>query len=89
MRGDPASGGSEEMTQDPADVGAEPEGGRRLELGPSTTGFRAFVLADIHGYSSFSEARGDEASAALTERFIAAAERVLGGFGGREPGQSW
>jgi DNA-binding SARP family transcriptional activator/class 3 adenylate cyclase/WD40 repeat protein len=49
-------------------------------------GFRAFLLADIRGYSSFAAAHGDEAAAALTGRFDAVAERVLGGFGGESLG---
>jgi YVTN family beta-propeller protein len=43
-------------------------------------------LADIRGYSSFAAARGDEAAAALTGRFIALAGRVVGGFGGESVG---
>ncbi len=49
-------------------------------------GLRAFVLSDIRGYSSFAAVRGDEASAALTGRFIASALRVLGGSGGEHVG---
>jgi class 3 adenylate cyclase len=74
------------MTQERADVGLEPDGDPGLELGAGATGFRAFLLSDIRGYSSFASARGDEAAAALTGRFIAVAERVLGGFGGESIG---
>jgi hypothetical protein len=56
------------MTDQRAGVGAESEGDSRLGRGERTTGFRAFLLADIRGYSSFSEARGDQAAAVLTER---------------------
>jgi YVTN family beta-propeller protein len=38
------------------------------------------------GYSSFAAARGDQAAAALTGRFIAIAERVLGESGGESLG---
>lgn len=48
--------------------------------------FRAFLLSDIRGYSSFAAARGDEAAAALTGRFIALAEDVIGGLGGESIG---
>ncbi|HEY3944291.1 MAG TPA: ABC transporter substrate-binding protein [Solirubrobacteraceae bacterium] len=74
------------MTQERMDVGVEPDEQPRLDHGAGTTGFRAFVLSDIRGYSSFAAARGDEAAAALTGRFIAIAERVLGGFGGESIG---
>lgn len=70
------------MTQKRADVGPEPDREPGLDQGRPTSGFRAFLLSDIRGYSSFAAARGDEAAAALTGRFIAAGERVLGGFGG-------
>jgi class 3 adenylate cyclase len=74
------------MTQERTDVGAEPDGDPGPDPGAGTTGFRAFLLSDIRGYSSFAAARGDEAAAALTGRFIAVAERVLGGFGGESIG---
>ena len=57
-----------------------------LDQGLPTSGFRAFLLSDIRGYSSFAAARGDEAAAGLTGRFIAVAERVLGGLGGESVG---
>jgi ABC-type transport system substrate-binding protein/class 3 adenylate cyclase len=72
------------MTDQRADVGAEPEGEPGRDRGERTTGFRAFLLSDIRGYSSFSAARGDEAAAALTGRFIALAEDVVGRFGGEQ-----
>jgi peptide/nickel transport system substrate-binding protein len=73
------------MSDQRADVGAEPQGDP-IDQGRDTTGFRAFLLADIRGYSSFSDARGDEAAAALTERFIEIAGRVIGEFGGESLG---
>jgi class 3 adenylate cyclase len=74
------------MSQERTDVGAEPDGDPGPDQGPGATGFRAFLLSDIRGYSSFAAARGDEAAAALTGRFIAVAERVLGRFGGESIG---
>ena len=74
------------MTDTGADVDTEPEGTPRLSREERTAGFRAFLLSDIRGYSSFAAARGDEAAAALTGRFIAIAERVLGEFGGESVG---
>ena len=70
------------MTDESVAVGAEPEGDPRPDQHAGAAGFRAFVLSDIRGYSSFAAARGDEAAAALTGRFIAVAERMLGGLGG-------
>ncbi len=74
------------MTDTDADVGTDPEGPPRLPEEERTAGFRAFLVSDIRGYSSFAAARGDEASAVLTGRFIAIAERVLGRFGGESFG---
>jgi DNA-binding SARP family transcriptional activator/class 3 adenylate cyclase/ABC-type glycerol-3-phosphate transport system substrate-binding protein len=34
---------------------------------------RTFLIADLRGYTSFSDSRGDEAAAALAERFVAVA----------------
>ncbi len=78
--------GSEDTFGERANVGAESEGDPRLHQERGTTGFRAFVLSDIRGYSSFAAARGDEAAATLTGRFIAVAERVLGELGGESLG---
>jgi class 3 adenylate cyclase len=35
---------------------------------------RTFLIADIRGYSRYSEARGDEAAARLAERFVSIAK---------------
>ena len=44
---------------------------------PPASVIRAFLIADIRGYTRFSDARGDEAAARLTERFVTIArERV-------------
>jgi adenylate cyclase len=74
------------MTQERADAGAEARENLGLDRGARSTGFRAFLLSDIRGYSSFAAARGDEAAAELTGRFIEVAERVLGRFGGESIG---
>src|SRR4051794_7514174 len=39
--------------------------------------FRTFLIADVRGYSSFAALRGDEATAALAERFAETAGRVV------------
>jgi peptide/nickel transport system substrate-binding protein len=64
----------------------DPEGEPRPRQDAVAGGFRAFLLSDIRGYSSFASVRGDEAAAALSGRFIAVAGRVLGGFGGESLG---
>jgi class 3 adenylate cyclase len=74
------------MTDERVTAGADAEGDPRPHQHAGVAGFRAFLLSDIRGYSSFAAARGDEAAAALTGRFIAVAERVLGGFGGESLG---
>jgi adenylate cyclase len=40
-------------------------------------GVRAFMIADLRGYTSFTEQQGDEASAVLTERFADVARAVV------------
>ncbi|MFL5823429.1 MAG: hypothetical protein ACJ764_08315, partial [Solirubrobacteraceae bacterium] len=45
-------------------------------------GFRTFLLSDIRGYSSFAASRGDEAAAALTDRFASLAQGIVSRFGG-------
>ena len=74
------------MTDESVAVGADPERDPAAHQHGAASGFRAFVLSDIRGYSSFAAARGDEAAAALTERFVSIAERVLGEFGGESLG---
>jgi class 3 adenylate cyclase len=74
------------MTDEGVAVGAGPEEAPEPRLPAGASGFRAFLLSDIRGYSSFAAARGDEAAAALTGRFIAVAERVLAEFGGESLG---
>ena len=55
-----------------ADVGIDTDGSSPEER---VAGFRAFLLSDIRGYSSFAASHGDEAAAALTDRFAALAEQ--------------
>ncbi|HZU61318.1 MAG TPA: hypothetical protein VE983_10150, partial [Solirubrobacteraceae bacterium] len=50
--------------------------------GERAAGFRTFLLSDIRGYSSFASSRGDEAAAALTDRFASLAETTIRPFGG-------
>jgi YVTN family beta-propeller protein len=65
----------------------EPPLGETREQAPKdaserTAGFRTFLLSDIRGYSSFASSRGDEAAAALTDRFAALADKIVSQFGG-------
>src|SRR5436305_14926370 len=62
-----------------ADVGIDTDGSSPEER---VAGFRAFLLSDIRGYSSFAASHGDEAAAALTDRFAALAEDIVSRFGG-------
>ena len=41
---------------------------------PAPSVIRTFLIADLRGYTRFSDSRGDEAAAALAERFVAVAE---------------
>jgi YVTN family beta-propeller protein len=51
--------------------------------GAQTAVFRAFLITDIRGYSSFAAQRGDEATAALARRFAEGARRVIEPGGGQ------
>ena len=44
---------------------------------------RAFLIADIRGYTSFTRERGDEEAARLTARFAELTREVVGAGGGR------
>jgi branched-chain amino acid transport system substrate-binding protein len=43
---------------------------------------RAFLIADVRGYTSFTQTRGDEAAAQLAARFAALARETVAGIGG-------
>ena len=74
-----AGAAQEGVGLDGAGVGTDP--GAPL-VGGRAAGFRTFLLANIRGYSSFASMRGDEAAAALTDRFVALAQGVATQFGG-------
>src|SRR5947208_10121631 len=40
-------------------------------------GVRAFMIADLRGYTAFTDQHGDEASAVVTERFAAIADEIV------------
>jgi len=42
-----------------------------------THAFRVFLIADVRGYSSFADQRGDEAAASLAQRFLDVATEVI------------
>src|SRR5438552_16033817 len=43
---------------------------------------RAFLIADVRGYTSFTQTRGDEAAAQLAARFAELARETVAGIGG-------
>lgn len=58
-----------------------------MEDGPSErtagrAGIRTFLIADVRGYTVFTQERGDEAAAELAARFAAIAREVVDGHGG-------
>jgi len=55
-----------------------------LEKGPDTgsAGIRTFLIADVRGYTLFTQERGDEAAAKLAARFAAIAREVVDEHGG-------
>ncbi len=63
------------MTGDVGDErGGEPTGGR--------PGIRTFLVADVRGYTAFTQERGDEAAAELAARFAAVAREAVDSHGG-------
>jgi adenylate cyclase len=70
------------MTAGREDAGAQAPVVGDSQSGERPAGFRAFLLSDIRGYSSFAAERGDQAAAALTERFVEIAEQTVGQLGG-------
>jgi WD40 repeat protein/class 3 adenylate cyclase/DNA-binding SARP family transcriptional activator len=56
------------LAQDPA-LSVLAPGGPRSATTETDPSLRIFLIADIRGYTSFTEARGDEAAAALATRF--------------------
>jgi class 3 adenylate cyclase len=44
---------------------------------------RTFLIADVRGYSTFTDREGNEAAARLAERFEALAREVITSGGGR------
>ena len=55
-----------------------------MEKGPDTgsAGIRTFLIADVRGYTLFTQERGDEAAAKLAARFAAIAREVVEEHGG-------
>ena len=44
---------------------------------PSPSVIRTFLIADLRGYTHFSDSRGDEAAAALADRFVSVAKKRI------------
>ncbi|HUF58496.1 MAG TPA: extracellular solute-binding protein [Actinomycetota bacterium] len=63
------------------DADSEPRGTSRAS--PSPSAIRTFLIADLRGYTRFSDSRGDEAAAALAERFVAVATAAIESRTGR------
>src|SRR5205085_7136328 len=66
------------MTADP-DATATP----RTEVSPAPSAVRTFLIADVRGYTRFTQQHGDEAAARLATRFAALAREVVGAWGGQ------
>ena len=54
-----------------------PGGAAQREPGRVEPGIRTFLIADIRGYTSYTNERGDEAAAELAARFAAATEQIV------------
>jgi class 3 adenylate cyclase len=79
----PGTAGDEGVNPGSTDVGTDV--GTPVSEGRAG-GLSTFLLADIRGYSSFAASRGDEAAAALADRFAATAHRVISQFEGVDIG---
>jgi class 3 adenylate cyclase len=51
--------------------------------GHGAAGIQTFLIADIRGYTRFTQDRGDEAAADLAAKFAALARDGVGNYGGR------
>ena len=49
---------------------------------------RTFLIADVRGYTVFTQERGDEAAAVLAGKFAAVARPILEARGGTAPASS-
>jgi YVTN family beta-propeller protein len=56
--------------------------GRANEPGPGRPGIRTFFIADVRGYTLFTQQRGDEDAAKLTAKFAGIAREVVEDHGG-------
>jgi class 3 adenylate cyclase len=61
-------------------MGVAPPGPRTLREPASAV--RAFLIADVRGYTRFSEERGDEAATRLIDRFLSIARERVGAHAG-------
>jgi YVTN family beta-propeller protein len=52
-------------------------------LPPTEAGIRTFLIADVRGYTRYTQEQGDEAAARLAASFAAIVEDVVAGTGGR------
>lgn len=64
-------------------TGAEPDAPSGSAEGSAGTQVRAFVIADIRGYTSFTQERGDEEAGRLAARFASLCRRVVESHKGR------
>jgi class 3 adenylate cyclase len=51
--------------------------------GPGSEEIRAFLIADVRGYTRYTQEHGDEAAAALASRFAALVREAVEATGGR------
>src|SRR4051794_2918192 len=66
------------MTGDPADTATS-----IAEASTFPSEVRTFLIADVRGYTRFTQEHGDEAAARLTTRFAALAREVVEAWGGQ------
>src|SRR5947209_10522632 len=53
------------------------------EIGVPASDLRTFLIADVRGYTRFTNERGDEAAARLADRFAALCEQEVGRHDGQ------
>jgi WD40 repeat protein/DNA-binding SARP family transcriptional activator len=70
------------LAQDPALLTTAQDAAPVLKKTEAAPALNIFLIADIRGYTTFTNAKGDEAAAALSTRFADLTERVVGDAGG-------
>jgi class 3 adenylate cyclase len=61
----------------------------RIDDSAGDSELRTFLIADVRGYTSFTQRHGDEAAAKLAAKFARVARDVVSRFQGTGPRVAW